>query len=74
MPKRSTTRLSDRLIKTLPSPTTGSRIVYDADLPGFGVRLTAKGARSFVFNYALHRNRPLEAACPWGLRSAMRRL
>jgi integrase len=30
-------------------------VVYDADLPGFGIRLTANGARSFVFNYVVHR-------------------
>jgi integrase len=55
MPKRSSTKLSDRLIKTLPLPTAGSLVIYDADLPGFGIRLTASGARSFVFNYVVQR-------------------
>jgi integrase len=55
MPKRSSTRLSDRLIKTLPDPPKAAVVIYDADLPGFGIRLTAGGARSFVFNYAVHR-------------------
>jgi hypothetical protein len=26
-------------------------VIYDADLPGFGIRLTPAGARSFVLNY-----------------------
>ncbi len=32
-------------------PDTGNRIYYDADLKGFGCRVTAKGARAFVLNY-----------------------
>ena len=43
------------MIKSLPSPDAGARIVYDADLPGFGIRLTSSGARSFVFNYVIGR-------------------
>jgi integrase len=43
--------LTDALVKRLPAPEKGSRIVYDPTCPGFGVRVTAAGARSFVLNY-----------------------
>jgi integrase len=32
-------------------PTQGSRIVYDMQIPGFGLRVTAAGAVAFVLNY-----------------------
>src|SRR5262245_61554876 len=44
-------RLTDQVVRHLPLPATGSRIHYDSDVPGFGCRLTAAGARSFVLNY-----------------------
>jgi len=43
--------LTDALVKRLPVPEKGSRITYDSQVPGFGVRVTAAGARSFVLNY-----------------------
>lgn len=43
--------LTDKLVKEAPAPANGNRITYDARLPGFGLRVTAAGARSFVFNY-----------------------
>jgi integrase len=44
-------RLSDRIARELLAPAKGNRITYDADVPGFGLRVTAKGARSWVLNY-----------------------
>jgi integrase len=35
----------------LPSPATGNKVHYDTEVTGFGVRVTAAGARSFVLNY-----------------------
>jgi integrase len=46
--------LSNKLVKTLTRPQQGNRIVYDTQIPGFGVRLTAGGAISFVLNYYIH--------------------
>ena len=46
-----TNRLTDRIVKDLPAPASGNRIQYDADLPGFGVRVTSAGARAFILNY-----------------------
>jgi hypothetical protein len=44
-------RLTDRVVKSLTRPLTGNRITYDTDVPGFGARITAAGAVSFVLNY-----------------------
>jgi integrase len=51
MPRRATERLTDRLVRALPTPPKGATITYDADMPGFGARVTASGARAFVLNY-----------------------
>jgi integrase len=44
-------RLTDAIVKSLPPPAAGNRIAYDAEVKGFGVRVTAAGARAFVLNY-----------------------
>lgn len=44
-------KLTDAIIKRLPAPEKGNRLTYDADVKGFGVRVTANGARAFVLNY-----------------------
>lgn len=54
MYRRATTHLIDRTIRVLPAPATGSAITYDADVPGFGIRVTAKGVRSFILNYVVN--------------------
>jgi hypothetical protein len=46
-----TEKLTDGIVRGLPTPSTGAKITYDADVKGFGVRVTAAGARSFVLNY-----------------------
>ena len=38
-------------MKKLQTPTTGNRITYDAELKGFGIRVTKAGARAFILNY-----------------------
>jgi integrase len=43
--------LRDSIVKGLPEPEKGSKVHYDPALPGFGIRITAAGARSFVLNY-----------------------
>ena len=44
-------KLTDGIVKALVSPKAGSRITYDDTVKGFGARVTAAGARSFVLNY-----------------------
>ena len=51
MPRRAAQRLTDKLARALPLPDKGARITYDGDVPGFGIRVTANGAQSFVLNY-----------------------
>ncbi len=46
-------KISDRLAKTLTLPDKSSRITYDIEVKGFGLRVTAAGARSFVLNYRI---------------------
>ncbi len=51
-------RLTDKLVKTMPAPNAGSKIYWDAPdvrgnncTRGFGMRVTAAGARAFILNY-----------------------
>jgi integrase len=46
-----TERLTDATIRALPLPKKGSKIHPDGNVPGFGLRITAAGARSFVLRY-----------------------
>ncbi|GEO80956.1 tyrosine-type recombinase/integrase [Pararhodospirillum oryzae] len=43
--------ITDKAVKALVPPETGNRIVWDATVRGFGVRITAKGVRAFVLDY-----------------------
>jgi integrase len=47
----ATTRLTDAIIKRLPLPAEGQALTWDAQVAGFGARVTAAGARSFILNY-----------------------
>src|SRR6476660_6353430 len=44
-------KLTDSIVKTLPAPAKGNRRYYDDAVKGFGIRVTAAGARAFVLNY-----------------------
>jgi integrase len=44
-------RITEKTIRSLKAPETGNRIYYDEQLGGFGVRVTAGGALSFVLTY-----------------------
>jgi hypothetical protein len=54
-------KLSEETVKRLPAPASGNRVTYfagaiirGAKAPrGFGVRVTAAGARAFILNYRL---------------------
>src|SRR5262249_62081457 len=45
--------LTDALIRKLPTPEQGNKIVYDDVVRGLGIRATAAGARSFILNYTV---------------------
>jgi integrase len=44
-------RLTDKIVRDLPLPERGYRITPDDGQAGFGARITANGARSFVLTY-----------------------
>ena len=46
--------IKQRMVERLEAPDEGSRIVYDNELSGFGVRITAGRVISFVLNYRVH--------------------
>ncbi len=49
-------RLSDTIVKELAAPDRGNSIVYDRGndaVRGFGIRVTASGAKAFVLNYTV---------------------
>ena len=50
------TKLTDRRCKDLEAkpPATSARITYDGSLPGFGLRVTPKGAATFVLTYRVN--------------------
>jgi len=44
-------RIADKSIKKMAAPKQGNRIEWDAEIPGFGVRVTAAGVTSFILDY-----------------------
>jgi integrase len=48
-----TARLTDVLVRRLEPPATGNKITYDTAVKGFGARVTAAGAKSFVLTYTV---------------------
>jgi integrase len=45
-------KLTDGIVKALPAPTDrGQEITWDSAVAGFGLRVTAAGARAFILNY-----------------------
>jgi hypothetical protein len=47
MPRRAENRLTKRSVEDAEP----NSLVWDAEVPGFGVRVTARGTRSFVFQF-----------------------
>jgi integrase len=45
------TRLTDKTVKSLPTPAKGNTVYWDTGFTGLGLRVTAAGARSYVLNY-----------------------
>jgi integrase len=45
--------LTEAVIKRLPRPKQGNRIIYDDVVAGFGCRVTAAGTKAYVLNYTV---------------------
>lgn len=50
-------KLTDITVKALKSPPNGAQIHYDDTLPGFGVRVSQAGTKSFVLTHGVRRTR-----------------
>ena len=59
-------QFNDKFLKTLPLPAKGNRIWYDDQVTGLGLRITAAGAKSFVFNYRIHGRERRYTLGPYG--------
>jgi Arm DNA-binding domain len=46
-------RIVQRTIVKLTAPEHGNRIEWDAEIPGFGVRITSAGVVAFVLDYRI---------------------
>lgn len=52
--RRSTTRITKRTVEALAPPDEGGRsVLWDAEVKGFGVRVTANGVRTYVLRYRM---------------------
>jgi integrase len=47
-------KLKDPLVKTLAPPAKGNKVYFDAEVSGFGVRVTATGNKAFILDYRFH--------------------
>lgn len=46
-------KLTKQVLDRLKPPAKGSKITWDAEIPGFGVRVTESGAVAFILNYRI---------------------
>src|ERR1035437_1703048 len=46
-------RIVEKSIKKMDAPSHQNRIEWDSEIPGFGVRVTAAGAMSFILDYRI---------------------
>lgn len=51
---RAQVRITASIVNALSPPARGNRVLWDGDLTGFGVRITASGSVSFVLRYVLN--------------------
>ena len=57
--------LTERTIRSLKPPKSGSHIIVDREVPGFGVRITSSGIVAFVLSYWLHGRKTRYAFGRW---------
>jgi integrase len=48
-------KINETFVKKVMPPASGNKIHYDADIAGFGLRITKAGAKAFVLNYHINR-------------------
>lgn len=47
-------KLTQKAVLAMKAPSSGNRIQYDEEIPGFGARITSNGVISFVLNYRIN--------------------
>lgn len=57
MPKRSSKTLTDASVRKIKPPASGQQEHFDAALPGFALRVSSTGSKSYVFNYRINGRR-----------------
>ena len=73
MPERLADRTTEKQLRELAPPDSGNHVVYDEAVKGFGCRITAAGARSFVLNYRAsgrERRITIGSSPDWALKTA----
>ena len=67
-------KLDSRHLAKLAAPKSGNKIYYDSEVAGFGCRVTAGGARSFILNYRTRSGRErrytIGSASEWSVTAA----
>ncbi len=48
-------KLNETIVKKITPPTANHKIHYDSEIPGFGIRATKAGTKSFILNYHINR-------------------
>ena len=51
---KKSVHLTEKLIKSIPAPSSGAAIKYDDEIKGFGIRVTKNGVKAFVLNYVIN--------------------
>lgn len=46
-------KITKKMVDAAEPPQSGSRIIWDTDVKGFGLRVTAGGAKSYILNYRI---------------------
>jgi integrase len=64
--ERGDGKFNDRFLKGLAPPEKGNRIWYDDQVTGLGLRITAAGAKSFIFNYRINGRERRYTLGPYG--------
>ena len=59
-------KITERAVRAVDVPQSGSIYLWDGEIPGFGLRVWASGKRSFVFRYGGRGRRRLMTLGEWG--------
>ncbi len=64
--RKTRVKITERAVRAAETPQSGSKYVWDGEIPGFGLRVWASGRRSFVLRYGGRGRRRLMTLGEWG--------